>query len=812
MLKLNNVNKYFNKNRKNEIHVINNTSLEFGESGITALLGPSGCGKTTLLNAIGGLDKVNSGEIYINNKRITKVRSSKVDEIRNLNIGYIFQNYNLIEDLSVFDNVAIVLKMIGIKDKEEIKKKVDYVLYKVGMYKYRKRIVSMLSGGERQRVGIARAIVKNPNIIIADEPTGNLDSKNTIEIMNIIKSISKEKLVILVTHEKEIAEFYATRIIEIKDGKIVSDIENDANELDYKIENRIYLKDLNHTNIESEKINVDYYSDNDTKISVKLVVHNNNIYIETKNNKVEVIDSNSSIELIDDNYRKLDKDSYLNYDFDYDIIKNNGKLKYTSIFNIFSLLKNGFLKIKNYSVLKKMLLAGFFVSSMFVLYSVCNVFGVINIKDEKFVTHNKNYLSIDRVSVDDYDKYEKLDFIDYMLPTQSDITLNIKYNYFYQTNEANDIIKGSMTSINTITDKDIVYGRMPKNEYEIVVDKLSITNTMDNYVAKQVGITKVEEFLDKKVTINNLKPYTIVGITDLKSPSIYVDNKHFIDILSNTYNVSIDLGITSSVPDNFYTYNPDELELLDYKLVEDDFKLIKGKLPQSDYEVIVNVNNSFEYPLNKEANINIGDKKIKVVGYYESKKITRFLTNENTLKYKLISNNGAIVIYPKDKDKCINYFKDINVNIKDMYNYDKDAYIEKNKDSLISSIVLASIILVISLVEIYLMIRSSFLSRIKEVGILRAIGVKKIDIYKMFLGEILAITLTISMLGYIFMTYILVGIINLPLLKDKYLLSPTTLGISLLIIFGFNIIFGLLPVFRTIRKTPANILSRTDID
>ena len=812
MLKLNNVNKYFNKNRKNEIHVINNTSLEFGESGITALLGPSGCGKTTLLNAIGGLDKVNSGEIYINNKRITKVRSSKVDEIRNLNIGYIFQNYNLIEDLSVFDNVAIVLKMIGIKDKEEIKKKVDYVLYKVGMYKYRKRIVSMLSGGERQRVGIARAIVKNPNIIIADEPTGNLDSKNTIEIMNIIKSISKEKLVILVTHEKEIAEFYATRIIEIKDGKIVSDIENDANELDYKIENRIYLKDLNHTNIESEKINVDYYSDNDTKISVKLVVHNNNIYIETKNNKVEVIDSNSSIELIDDNYRKLDKDSYLNYDFDYDIIKNNGKLKYTSIFNIFSLLKNGFLKIKNYSVLKKMLLAGFFVSSMFVLYSVCNVFGVINIKDEKFVTHNKNYLSIDRVSVDDYDKYEKLDFIDYMLPTQSDITLNIKYNYFYQTNEANDIIKGSMTSINTITDKDIVYGRMPKNEYEIVVDKLSITNTMDNYVAKQVGITKVEEFLDKKVTINNLKPYTIVGITDLKSPSIYVDNKHFIDILSNTYNVSIDLGITSSVPDNFYTYNPDELELLDYKLVEDDFKLIKGKLPQSDYEVIVNVNNSFEYPLNKEANINIGDKKIKVVGYYESKKITRFLTNENTLKYKLISNNGAIVIYPKDKDKCINYFKDINVNIKDMYNYDKDAYIEKNKDSLISSIVLASIILVISLVEIYLMIRSSFLSRIKEVGILRAIGVKKIDIYKMFLGEILAITLTISMLGYIFMIYILVGIINLPLLKDKYLLSPTTLGISLLIIFGFNIIFGLLPVFRTIRKTPANILSRTDID
>lgn len=812
MIKLNNVNKYFNKNKKNEIHVINNTSLIFDECGITALLGPSGCGKTTLLNAIGGLDKVNSGEIYINNKRITKVRSSKVDEIRNLNIGYIFQNYNLIEDLSVFDNVAIVLKMIGIKDKEEIKKKVDYVLYKVGMYKYRKRIVSMLSGGQRQRVGIARAIVKNPNIIIADEPTGNLDSKNTIEIMNIIKSISKEKLVILVTHEKDIAKFYATRIIEIKDGKIVSDIKNDSNELDLKIDNRIYLKDLNHTNIESDNIKVDYYSDSDTKINVKLVVHNNNIYIETKNNKVEVIDSNSSIELINDNYRKLDKDSYLNYDFDYDIIKNNSKLKYTSIFNIFSLLKNGFLKIKKYSVLKKMLLSGFFISSMFVVYSVCNVFGIMNIKDEKFVTHNKNYLSIDRVSVDNYIEYEKLDFIDYMLPTESNITLNIKYNYFYQTYNANDVIQGSMVSINTISDKDIVYGRMPNNEYEIVVDKLSLTNTMNNYVAKQAGITKIEEFLNKEVTINNLKPYKIVGITDLKSPSIYVDNSHFIDILSNTYNVSIDFGITSSISDDYYTYNTEQLELQNYKLVEEDIKLVKGKLPQEDYEVIVNINDSYEYPLNKDSKISIGNKKALVVGYYESKKITKFLTNENTIKYKLISNNGAIVIYPKDKDKCINYFKDINVNIKDMYSYDKDAYIKKNKDSLISSIVLAVIILVISLVEIYLMIRSSFLSRIKEVGILRSIGVKKIDIYKMFLGEILAITLTISMLGYIFMTYILVGITKLPLLKDNYLLNPITLILSLIIIFGFNIIFGLIPVFRTIRKTPANILSRTDID
>ena len=211
MIKLENVNKYYNRYKKNEIHVINNTSLELGKTGLVALLGPSGCGKTTLLNAIGGLDKVTSGKIYIDGKKLPR-NTNKVDKIRNLNIGYIFQDYYLVDNLSVYDNVALSLKICGIKDKEEIKKRVDYVLEKVGMYRYRNRYANMLSGGERQRVGIARAIVKDPNIIIADEPTGNLDSRNTIEVMNIIKAISKDRLVVLVTHERELAEFYASRI------------------------------------------------------------------------------------------------------------------------------------------------------------------------------------------------------------------------------------------------------------------------------------------------------------------------------------------------------------------------------------------------------------------------------------------------------------------------------------------------------------------------------------------------------------------------------------------------------------------------
>ncbi len=385
MIKLVNVNKFFNRYKKNQIHVINNTTLNFDDNGLVALLGPSGCGKTTLLNTIGGLDKVHSGNIYVDGKRITNRSANKVDSIRNLNIGYIFQDYNLIDNMTVFDNVALVLRMIGLKDKEEIKARVNYVLETIGIYRYRNRLAGMLSGGERQRVGIARAIVKDPKIIIADEPTGNLDSKNTIEIMNIIKSISKKKLVILVTHEKDLAYFYSSRIIELKDGKVISDRENIHNdELDYRMENKIYLKDIKkHDEIKAKEYNINYYNDTDDKLDIDIVVKNGNIYIKSnKNEKIEVIDNNSSIELINDKYKKITQEESEKYDFHLEkFINSKNKYRYTSIFNPITLIANGFRKVFQYSFLKKILLGGFFISAMFILYSISNIAGVTNVKN-----------------------------------------------------------------------------------------------------------------------------------------------------------------------------------------------------------------------------------------------------------------------------------------------------------------------------------------------------------------------------------------------------------------------------------------------
>ena len=811
MIKLEGVNKYFYRHKKNELHVINNTSLKMGNDGLVALLGPSGCGKTTLLNTIGGLDKVNKGKIFINGQKITGRTSYSIDKIRNLNIGYIFQDYNLIDSMSVFDNVALSLKITGIKNKEEIKKRVNYVLEKVNMYRYRNRFANMLSGGERQRVGIARAIVKDPSIIIADEPTGNLDSKNSLEIMNIIKAISKDRLVILVTHERELAEFYASRILEIEDGKIISDKNNDhTNDLDYRIDNKLYLKDYkNHDKLKSGDVSINLYSNNNEKLDINIVIQNGNIYIESKSKeKLDIVDDESSIEFIDDHYKKISKSIYEEYNFDFDkIIDKSYKKKYTSIFNPISLIINGFKKVRDYSFIKKLLLIGFFASAMFITYSFASLFGVTNVKDEYFVKVNKNYLNVlsQKVKVTDYLKYEKDDNISYILPGNSIVTFNISYNDYYQTSQLVDRISGSLVSISSLDKSDIISGTYPQNKREIVLDKMTIDNYFENGIAKQAGVQNYKEMIGRYVSINNMGDFKIVGITDLLSPSIYVFNSEMINIIANATKDSDADYIASTSSDS-----NEAIEFIDYTLVKNDILLKKGKWPKNDYEVIINYNYKDQYKLNKTINVKINGKKLKVVGYYTSKVgMEAYLVSNNTIKYNLITNTSDMVFYPKDKDKIISTYS--KLNIQDSYSYSKENYINENKENMTSSLVMCAIILLISLIEIYLMIRSSFLSRIKEVGIYRAIGVKKGDIYKMFSGEILAITTTASMIGVALMSYIIYELSFIEYMSNKFMINYKIIILVVIFIYVFNLIIGLLPVKQTLRKTPAQILSRSDI-
>lgn len=811
MIELKNVNKYFNRYKKNQIHVINNASITFPASGLVALLGPSGCGKTTMLNAIGGLDKITSGQIYVDGKRISGKSSRKVDKIRNLNIGYIFQDYKLVENMTVYDNVALSLKINGIKNPEEIKKRVIYTLEKVKMARYKNRPVTMLSGGERQRVGIARALVKNPKIIIADEPTGNLDSKNSLEIMNIIKSISKEFLVILVTHEEELARFYADRIIELKDGVIISDYENKyVGSLNYEIENQIYLKDYEEINkIKKDNINIDVYRNNHEDINLKIVYKNGNIYIETDNSeKVEIIDNNSNIELIDGHYQEIKEISIKDDTFLLSEVSNNEKQKYSSIFRLGSFISYGFKKILDYPILKKILLGGFFLSGMFIFYSVSNITATLEVKDEDFIVINKNYLTLKsgKIKVDDYKEYEDLDNIAYILPSDSLINFNFKYDKYLQTGSIYDdylpVMSGSLSSLKMISSDDLIKGRMPINEYEVVIDKMVINKFIKNNGSKQAGFSDIEDFLNHEISLKNMT-FIIVGITNKEEPNIYADESLFINMLANSINDS-DYNYDESVI--YYDYNL----LLDKKI-----QLKKGRLPENDYEVIVNIENEMVMPLNKNIDVKINGTKLKVVGYYKNingYNINDYLVNSNTIKYNMIKNSKILSVYSTNSEETINYFQNKKMNIYSSYEYSKTAYLKSIRETTINTLIISGIILGISLIEILLMIRSSFLSRIKEVGIFRAIGVKKSDIYKMFSGEIFAITILASVSGIVFMTYILKVITKIPYIGDMYKVNLFTCVLSIVIVLIFNIIIGLLPVYNTIRKTPAQILSRFDVD
>lgn len=197
-------------------------SISFRENEFVSILGQSGSGKTTMLNIIGGLDRYSSGDLIINGVSTKKYKDSDWDYYRNNSIGFVFQSYNLIPHQSVLANVELALTLAGVSKKERRQRAID-VLKKVGLGDHIHKKPNQMSGGQMQRVAIARALINNPDILLADEPTGALDSETSVQIMELLKEIAKDKLVIMVTHNPELAEQYSTRIVNLRDGKILSD-------------------------------------------------------------------------------------------------------------------------------------------------------------------------------------------------------------------------------------------------------------------------------------------------------------------------------------------------------------------------------------------------------------------------------------------------------------------------------------------------------------------------------------------------------------------------------------------------------------
>ncbi len=261
MLQLKNIVKDYG-DKENVVHALRGVSLNFRESEFVSILGQSGCGKTTMLNIVGGLDRYTDGDLLIDGVSTKKFQDVDWDAYRNVRVGFIFQSYNLINHIDILSNVEMSLTLSGVSAKER-KERALAALEAVGLKDQVKKRPNQLSGGQMQRVSIARALINNPNIILADEPTGALDSATSVQIMDILKDIAKDRLVIMVTHNPELAEQYSTRIVRLSDGEVISDsnpfiVEEEAEKVETSSEisqnsEQISKKDQRKLNREKKK-------------------------------------------------------------------------------------------------------------------------------------------------------------------------------------------------------------------------------------------------------------------------------------------------------------------------------------------------------------------------------------------------------------------------------------------------------------------------------------------------------------------------------------------------------------------------------
>ena len=254
MIEIKNLSKKYKSKSGVTTIALDNINLKLSNKGLIALIGKSGSGKSTLLNVLGGLDKADNGEILLNGKNILKFKGNKLNSYRNTYLGFVFQDYHLISNLNVKENLEVALEL---QKQKNDKFQIEQILEKVGLKGYEKRKISELSGGQKQRIAIARALIKNPQIILADEPTGNLDSQTSKEIFELLKEISRDTLVIVVTHDCESVSKYTDNILEISDGKIIKNtlkktVEKEE-DLKFKKGKLTFLKSIKYASVNLRK-------------------------------------------------------------------------------------------------------------------------------------------------------------------------------------------------------------------------------------------------------------------------------------------------------------------------------------------------------------------------------------------------------------------------------------------------------------------------------------------------------------------------------------------------------------------------------
>jgi len=897
MIKITNLNKFYNKGKNNQIHVINDTNLVLPEKGLISFLGTSGSGKTTLLNVIGGLDKAN-GVIEYDGMVVKNYNVGKIDKYRKSNIGYIFQNYNLLPNETVYNNLAISLEMIGIYDKEEIDKRIEYTLKAVGMFKYRKKMAYALSGGQQQRVSIARALVKNAKVIIADEPTGNLDSENTIEVMNILKKISKTTLVLLVTHDINVANFYSDKIIRIKDGSVIEQFDNNTSTtLSHNNTNNIYLKDmeLNETSTDYGSIKLYHNEGDNISVDIDIIVRNGNIYLRS-DKPIKLVET-SNLNVINDHYKELKKETMEDADYDTSWFENK-KSSFKDIFStIIKMFKNSFQSFIKTTKKGKLLNFSFVLMGMILALGAICVINFVTTDASSFIYADGYYqlTTEDHVftknPVDNIVKNFESGAFENITLYQPDAELSFKHRLTFQK-EINLNINVMVGLFDTLIDREVVVGRTPISHNEIVVDYL----TAKDIVRELGNRALIDEVLGKSVLLfykdQSIRVKIVGVVTGKTQHSVFGNEEFYVN-----WSCPDDLGFFGS--QRFYKYEVDGEGKPLYEIVDTNGNPITVQNDENgrdvkpfdpsgrNYEAIIPYNS--DYITYKE--LEIGGYKHKVVGFYKYREGTYNVTREeyitNTAPKDKVTMYDSICVNPyeyliidgrepRNLYECMVSVYNTKFNVGDRitvnnrecevvgkyngtvrslsaryivtmesyifnkYQFDEISFslltkeIQKESNEVVMSLydvelrndeenkesnefifkLLFFILVVVSAVFIFFVMRSKMISEIYDIGVYRSIGATRGRIIGKFIIDILIITTIYAFVGYLAIA-VLYNIsaesINYMLGEKFFINNNLYFVMGACALYLVNLIFGIIPALSLLRKTPAEICAKYDI-
>ena len=571
-----------------------------------------------------------------------------------------------------------------------------------------------------------------------------------------------------------------------------------------------------HKGFSKDDVNVDVYSDEERQADIKVVIRGNNLYINT-GGRFNVVDESANIEMVDDHYTAMDERYFENNDFDYTAcLPSKYKARYTSVYRLSNMLSSGWRTVKGFKKIRKILMLGYVFAAMFAFLAVSNVMGLIDVKPVDYRTTNGNYVTIPNASKteDQLDLVGGLETVAFVLPGETKKLVTLPMDDYLQTSYAQEDLAVSVVLTSVLTPDQLIAGAMPADPHDVVIDKALIDGFLRDKKGISIGLDKTEKFLGRRITVPNLDDYKIVGISDTQSPSLFVDQSQAMYILTNANDQDDDLTIMGAGEEAEAEDVIKSGKVMDLDLAKNKIKVTKGSKPEEAFETIINEYHEDELPIGKAINTKVAGRKLTVVGYYKSDSADddTYYVHADTIKEDYIGKQKNFSAYAPDIPLLKSMLEQEGLSFKVNDDRDRKTYINARKDQLTSSLIVAGIIMLISLIEMFLMLRSSFLSRIKEVGTLRAIGLKKKDIYRMFTGEIMVITFITAIPGIAIMYFVLTKLVTITYyIEGLYIVSPIIAAITFGIILVFNLLAGLIPVFVTMRKTPAQILARTDI-